>query len=65
MAEAKKRGVYKGRPKKFTDKNKSLLHAVRLFEECDQNGMTVLKICDITKVSRSTLYKFIKRRHKK
>ncbi len=60
IAEAKKRGVYKGRPKKFTDKNKSLLHAVQLFEERNQNGMTVQEICDITKVGRSTLYKFIK-----
>ncbi|WP_349407927.1 recombinase family protein [Pseudalkalibacillus sp. SCS-8] len=64
IAEAKKRGAYKGRPKKYTNKNKSLLHAVQLFEERNQNCMTVQEICDITKVGRSTLYKFIKENFK-
>lgn len=60
IALAKQRGVYKGRPKTYTEKHKGLEHAVKLFEERDQNGMTVDEICEITKISRATLYRYIK-----
>ncbi|MCQ6265596.1 recombinase family protein [Fictibacillus sp. WQ 8-8] len=57
---AKQRGVYKGRPKKYTDKNKSLQHALELFSNRDNNKMTVDEICEITKISRATLYRAIR-----
>jgi DNA invertase Pin-like site-specific DNA recombinase len=54
---AKQRGVYKGRPKKYTEKNKGLQHALDLFKNRDSNKMTVKEICEITKVSKATLYR--------
>ncbi|MFX3624014.1 MAG: recombinase family protein [Ectobacillus sp.] len=57
IALAKERGVYKGRPKKYTEKNKGLQHALELFDNRDENGMTVKEICEITKVSKATLYR--------
>lgn len=62
IQEAKKRGVYKGRPKKYTKKNNTLNHALDLFEKRSVNGMTVKKIEEITKISRSTLYRERKKR---
>lgn len=57
MALAKQRGVYKGRPKKYTDHHKGLTHALELFDNRDTNGMTVSEICQITQISRATLYR--------
>ncbi|MCE7792300.1 recombinase family protein [Salipaludibacillus sp. CUR1] len=57
---AKQRGAYKGRPKKYTDKNKSLQHALELFHDRENNGMTVKEICQITKVSKATLYRNVR-----
>ncbi|MCM2590488.1 recombinase family protein [Rossellomorea marisflavi] len=57
---AKQRGAYKGRPKKFTQKNSSLKHALELYNNRDSNGKTVKEICEITGVGRSTLYNVIK-----
>ncbi|WP_243549979.1 recombinase family protein [Priestia megaterium] len=54
---AKKQGKYKGRPKKYTDKNTSLQHALELYQTTDK---TVKAICSITKVGRTTLYDAIK-----
>ncbi|QNR21955.1 recombinase family protein [Exiguobacterium sp. Helios] len=62
IQEAKKRGVYKGRPKKYTEKNNALNHALNLFEKRSVNGMTVKQIEEITKISRSTLYRERKKR---
>jgi DNA invertase Pin-like site-specific DNA recombinase len=62
IEQAKKRGVYKGRPKQYTDKNPALKHAIELFMNRDKNGMTVKEICEITKIGRSTLYREIKAR---
>lgn len=56
IALAKERGVYKGRPRKYTDKHKGLEYAVKLFRERKINKLTVKEICEITKVGRSTLY---------
>lgn len=61
IQEAKKRGVYKGRPKKYTDKNPSLNHAVELFKERSINRKTVKQIEEITKISRATIYREIKK----
>ncbi|WP_226087473.1 recombinase family protein [Mesobacillus sp. S13] len=61
IAEAKERGVYKGRPKKYTEKNKGLQYALELFNNRDKNKMTVNEIEQITKISRATLYRESKR----
>jgi DNA invertase Pin-like site-specific DNA recombinase len=61
IAEAKKRGVYKGRPMKYTDKNKALNHALELFKNRDTNRMTVSEIVEITKIGRGTLYRNAKK----
>ena len=57
---AKQRGVYKGRPHKYTDKHKGLQHALELFHNRNTNKMTVNEIADITKISRATLYRAVK-----
>jgi DNA invertase Pin-like site-specific DNA recombinase len=62
IVEAKQRGVYKGRPKKYTEKNKGLQHAMELFNNRDKNGMTVNEIAEITKISRATLYRAVGRK---
>lgn len=61
IAEAKKRGVYKGRPMKYTEKNPKLNHALELFEKRDSNGYTVDKILAITGIGRGTLYRNAKK----
>ncbi|WP_422406987.1 MULTISPECIES: recombinase family protein [Gammaproteobacteria] len=60
IEEAKKRGVYKGMPKKYTDKHKGLQHALDLFNNRDTNGLSVKEIAEITKISRATLYRAVK-----
>lgn len=62
IEEANKRGVYKGRPKKSTEMNKSLQYAHEIFKNLDTNRMTVNEICDITKISGSTLYRSVGKR---
>lgn len=56
---AKKAGKYKGRPKKFTDNNPKLQHALNLYID----GMTVKEVCTITGVGRTTLYDAIKEKN--
>lgn len=60
IEEAKRRGVYKGRPKKYTENNKGLQHALELFKNRDKNKLTVNEITAITKISRATLYRVVK-----
>lgn len=57
IALAKQRGVYKGRPKTYTQYHKGLEYALKLFAEREQNQMTVDEICKITSISRATLYR--------
>jgi DNA invertase Pin-like site-specific DNA recombinase len=57
---AKQRGVYKGRPHTYTEKHKGLQHALELYKDRDNNGLTVNDISDITKVSRATIYRAVK-----
>ncbi len=61
IQEAKKRGVYKGRPKKYTQQNPSLNHAIELFKERSVNRKTVREIEEITKISRATIYREFKK----
>lgn len=60
IALAKERGVYKGKPRKYTVNHKGLQYALKLFHERDVNKMTVNEICEITKISRATLYRAIR-----
>jgi DNA invertase Pin-like site-specific DNA recombinase len=57
---AKQRGVYKGRPRTYTERHKGMQYAIKLFKERDENKMTVDEICEITNVSRATLYRAVK-----
>ncbi|MGM1435872.1 recombinase family protein [Bacillus cereus group sp. BceL295] len=60
IEEAKQRGVYKARPKKYTKNNRSLHYALELFHNRTTNKMTVKEIEEITKVSRATLYRAVR-----
>ncbi|MFE6167513.1 recombinase family protein [Viridibacillus arvi] len=60
IAVAKANGKYKGKPKKYTDKNPALVHALELFANRDTNRKTVKEIVEITKVSRASLYNIAK-----
>ncbi|MEY8757789.1 recombinase family protein [Peribacillus frigoritolerans] len=62
IAVAKANGKYKTKPKKYTDKNPSLLHALELFADRANNKKTIKEICQITKVTRSSLYSIAKER---
>jgi DNA invertase Pin-like site-specific DNA recombinase len=57
---AKQRGVYKGRPHTYTDKHKGLQHALELYRDRDNNGLTVNAIAEITKISRATIYRAVR-----
>lgn len=57
IAAAKVRGVYKGRPKRYNEKHAGINHAIDLFFYRQQNGYTVKKICEMTKIGRSSLYR--------
>ncbi|MGX5585957.1 recombinase family protein [Bacillus thuringiensis] len=60
IEEAKQRGVYKGRPKKYTKNNRGLQYALELFYNRATNKMTVKEIEEITKISRATLYRVVR-----
>ena len=51
---AKKEGKYQGRVKKYHENHAGMNYAVQLYKE---GRMTVNKICDITNVSRASLYR--------
>jgi DNA invertase Pin-like site-specific DNA recombinase len=57
IVEAKKRGVYKGRPKTYSKQHKGLEYALNLLNDRDNNRMTVNEISEITGISRATLYR--------
>jgi DNA invertase Pin-like site-specific DNA recombinase len=56
IATAKANGKYKTKPKKYHDKNQALIHALDLLANRTTNGKTVKEICQITNVTRSSLY---------
>ena len=60
IVEAKQRGVYKGRPKKYTKNNRGLQYALELFHNRATNKMTVKEIEEITKISKATLYRAVR-----
>ncbi|MCU5340126.1 recombinase family protein [Bacillus cereus] len=57
---AKSRGVYKGRPKCFVEKHKGLQHMIELYNNREENKLTVNEISEITNVSLATLYRAVK-----
>jgi DNA invertase Pin-like site-specific DNA recombinase len=61
IAEAKKRGAYKGRPTKYTEKNPRLNNALELFRDRETNGYTVNDILEATGIGRGTLYRNAKK----
>jgi DNA invertase Pin-like site-specific DNA recombinase len=54
IAIAKEQGKYQGRPKRYTEKHPGMNHALELVEI---GNKTMKEICEITKVSRSALYR--------
>ncbi|MFI8688537.1 recombinase family protein [Rossellomorea sp. NPDC077527] len=52
-----KEGKYKGRVKKYHSKHAGINYAIKLYKEGE---MTVNQICEITRVSRSSLYRKLK-----
>ncbi|MDW0112169.1 recombinase family protein [Sporosarcina saromensis] len=57
IAEAKKRGVYKGRPSTYHENHKGLQKAIELFNDRDNNKMTVDEIAETFNISRATIYR--------
>ncbi|KOA73612.1 recombinase family protein [Bacillus sp. S2(2019)] len=62
IALARAQGKYKGKPKKYTEKNKSMNQALDWLANRAENGKTVKEICEITKVSRASLYSIARER---
>lgn len=61
IQRAKEQGKYKGRPKTYNDNHRGLQHALELFDDRDNNKMTVDDIADITGISRATIYREAKK----
>lgn len=55
---AKMKGVYGGRPKRYHKKHAGMKHAIELYKT---KNYTVKEICEITSVSRSGLYRELKK----
>ncbi|WP_026565887.1 recombinase family protein, partial [Bacillus sp. UNC41MFS5] len=60
IALAKERNVYQGKPKKYTERHRGLQHALELYADRDNNGLTVNAISEITKISRATIYRAVR-----
>jgi DNA invertase Pin-like site-specific DNA recombinase len=61
IEQAKKRGVYKGRPKKYTNEHAGLQHALELYKNRDNNKLTIREISQITNISESTIYRAVRK----
>lgn len=59
IKQAKFKGKFKGRVKKYTEGHPGMNHAIELYEKGDK---TVKEICAITKVGRSSFYRELKKR---
>ncbi|WP_282156247.1 recombinase family protein [Cytobacillus gottheilii] len=57
---AKKEGKFKGRLKKYHKNHAGMNYAVKLYKE---GNMTVNQICEITNVSRASLYRRLSEEH--
>ena len=58
IALAKKKGLYKGRPKKYTENNPRFAHALALYEA---GGHSISEICKICSISESTFYRHMRK----
>lgn len=56
IAIAKKKGLYKGRAKTFTENNPRLRHALDLYEN-ESKTLTVKEVCTMTGISEATFYR--------
>lgn len=65
IAEAKARGVYKGRPHTYTEKHSGLQHALELYEHRKINKKTVKEIAKITNISKATIYRAVSEKKEK
>jgi len=59
---AKKNGKFQGRPKKYTENNTRLKHALDLYEA---GGHSVKEVCNMTGISEATFYRNWKKRKEK
>lgn len=59
IAIAKEKGIYRGRPKTFTEHNPRLKHALDLYEG---GGYSVKEVCNVTGISPATFYRQLKKR---
>jgi DNA invertase Pin-like site-specific DNA recombinase len=62
IAIAKQNGKYKGRVKKYHKKNDALNHAIELYLNRTENGLSATEIVKRTQISRSALYRGLKER---
>ncbi|WP_226619762.1 recombinase family protein [Cytobacillus firmus] len=62
---AKLNGKYKGRVKKYHEKNDALNHALELYQNRAVNGLSATEIVKRTQISRSALYRALKERENK
>jgi DNA invertase Pin-like site-specific DNA recombinase len=58
IALAKKKGLYKGRPKLYTENNPRFSHALELYEA---GGRSIAEICKICSISESTFYRHMRK----
>lgn len=65
IERAKKAGKYRGRVRKYTQDHKGMKHALNLAKNRDKNGLTIKDICEITRVSRSALYRELQKEREK
>jgi len=59
IAIAKEKGLYNGRPVKYTENNPRLKHALDLYEG---GGYTVKEVCNVTGIKEATFYRNWKKR---
>lgn len=62
IAIAKQNGKYKGRVKKYHKNNDALNHAIELYINRSDNGLSATDIAKRTQISRSALYRGLKER---
>lgn len=53
-------GMYNGRAKHFTEKHKGLQYEIKLYNNRNENKLTVNVISEITNISRAILYRTVK-----
>ena len=62
IAEAKSRGVYKGRPHTYNEKHSGLKLALELYDNRDVKPYSMKEIAEAVDISKATIYRAIKKR---